>query len=258
MLPNQDVLAILGDVCLQLEDDQSLDVLAARSGWSRFHFHRGFTRFVGETPKTYAQRLRLERAAALLASSLDPVLAIALAVGFSSHEVFNRAFRRQFACTPTQYRSKVVERTVDGGATHDENLVRTVGPCVRLFHTPLNQPIGTLDMPTLEIERKEVESQPILFIQRRVARTQLQPPFCGVFPKIYGHCMQTGLAMASQPIARYVSTGAGLWTIDCAIPLVPTKGRFNLANFKLDQLLSLSMSGHTSNYLKPMRQLSNG
>ncbi len=74
-------------------------------------------------------------------------------------------------------------------------------------------------MPTLKVERIEVGAQPILFIQRRVARTQLQPLFAECFPKIFGHCMQTGLAMAGQPIARYVATGAGLWTVDCAIPL---------------------------------------
>jgi AraC family transcriptional regulator len=66
----------------------------AKAGWSPFHFHRAFRKVVGETPKRYTQRLRLERAAARLASGSDPVLRIAADAGFASHEVFTRAFRR--------------------------------------------------------------------------------------------------------------------------------------------------------------------
>ena len=225
MLLTEDVLKMLADVSHRLEDDVSLDVLATKSGLSRFHFHRGFRQAVGETPKQYTQRLRLERAAALLATGSDSILSIALTVGFVSHEVFVRAFRRSYSCTPTQYRIRVQRRVAAGEIELTANLIRTVGPCVRFFHASQNQPQGTLDMPTLEIERREVEPQPILFIQRRVARTQLQPLFAECFPKLYGHCVQTGLAMAGQPIARYVSSGTGLWTIDCAIPIVePASG----------------------------------
>ena len=57
---NREKGAIRGD----LDDDESLDALAARAGWSRFHFHRAFRAVTGETPKRYTLRLRLERAAA--------------------------------------------------------------------------------------------------------------------------------------------------------------------------------------------------
>lgn len=103
-------------------------------------------------------------------------------------------------------------------------------------------------MPTLEIERREVESQPILFIQRRVARTQLQPLFAQCFPKLYGHCVQSGLAMAGQPIARYVSTGTGLWTIDCAIPLVePTSNEGEMQSGQL-QTGPVAFAVHVGSY----------
>ena len=75
-------------------------------------------------------------------------------------------------------------------------------------------------MRTPTIARKELAAQPILFIQRRVAFTQVQPLMAECFPKLYGHGQKAGLAIAGQPIARYVSTGRGLWTIDCAMPLL--------------------------------------
>ena len=74
-------------------------------------------------------------------------------------------------------------------------------------------------MPTSAVTMRDVKAQPILYIQRRVPRTGLQALFADCFPKLFGHCMQAGIAMAGQPVARYVSTGAGLWTVDCAIPL---------------------------------------
>ena len=101
-----DLLILLRDVRGRMDGDVSLDALAARSGWSSFHLHRAFRRLVGETPKAYTQRLRLDRAAARLATGTDRVVDIALDCGFASHEVFSRAFRRRFGRSPEQYRSR--------------------------------------------------------------------------------------------------------------------------------------------------------
>ena len=216
MLSNQAILTMLREICLKLEADQSLEALARKSGWSKFHFQRGFTKTVGETPKQYALRLRLEFAAVLLVTCTHSVNAIAESVGFRSHEVFVRAFRRRFSCTPTQYRREVGERKE---VMFDGPLIKQVGPCVGLYHLPLKHK-GVQVMSSLEIQRKELKSQPILYIRRRVVHTELQPVFAECFPKLYGHCMKSGISMAGQPISRYVSTGAGLWTVDCAIPVV--------------------------------------
>ena len=91
-----DLLSLLRHLRKRLDGDVSLDGLAARSGWSPSHLHRAFTRVVGETPKAYTQRLRLDGAAARLAAGSDRVMDVALESGFASHEVFTRAFTRRF------------------------------------------------------------------------------------------------------------------------------------------------------------------
>src|SRR5687768_14313924 len=100
MPSHQDILQLLRTV-RDADGDVSLEAMA---GWSAFHFHRSFRRIVGETPKQYMLRLRLERAAARLATGSEPVVSIAADAGFASHEVFTRAFRRRFGLTPSAYR----------------------------------------------------------------------------------------------------------------------------------------------------------
>ena len=74
MPAERDILQLLQTLRDGLDGDVSLEAMAAKAGWSPFHFHRAFRKVVGETPKRYTQRLRLERAAARLASGSDPVL----------------------------------------------------------------------------------------------------------------------------------------------------------------------------------------
>ena len=75
-------------------------------------------------------------------------------------------------------------------------------------------------MPAPTITIKQVQAQPILFIQRRVPATELQPLFAECFGKLYMHGHQAGLAIAGHPMARYVAIGAGLWTVDSIMPLL--------------------------------------
>ncbi len=87
-----------------LDGQADLQRLARALGRSPFHFHRQFSQRVGETPRAYVERLRLERAAYQLAVYETPVIQIAIGLGFNSHETFIRAFRRKFRCAPTDYR----------------------------------------------------------------------------------------------------------------------------------------------------------
>jgi AraC family transcriptional regulator len=204
----------------------SLAHLAKRAGWSAFHLQRAFRRAFGETPKQYTQRIRLERAAAALAISPRTVAEISRAVGFASHEVFTRAFRRQFGCTPQRYRARALAAPLSPAERkkHAE-VIQSAGPCIRLFHFRTQSSVSESPMPVLSITRVERAAQPILYIRRRVARSELQGMLAECFGTIFGHCQQAGLAIAGVPTARYVSTGPGLWTVEAAIVLAtPAKG----------------------------------
>lgn len=84
--------------------DLSVETLARQSGVSTFHFHRLFRADVGESPKQYVRRLRLERAALWLDGSRRPVTEVAFAAGYATHEAFTRAFKARFGVPPARFR----------------------------------------------------------------------------------------------------------------------------------------------------------
>ncbi len=98
------VLPVLVHIEDHLDEPLSLTELAARAGFAPHHFHRVFQHVMGEAPKEYLRRLRLERAVVCLKVSPDNVLQIALEAGFTTHETFTRAFTRRFGITPSEFR----------------------------------------------------------------------------------------------------------------------------------------------------------
>ena len=104
VLEDRRILRAIRYIEAHLDRPLSLDRLAARASLSTFHFQRHFREVMGESPSEYIRRTRLDRAAIHLLIYPESVLSIALSVGYSSHEAFIRAFHRQFALTPTQYR----------------------------------------------------------------------------------------------------------------------------------------------------------
>lgn len=98
---------VLDHIDRHLADELRLEALAGVALFSPFHFHRLFLAWQGETLADYIRRRRLEVAGMRLVMQPDkPVLTIALDCGFGSGESFARAFRQQFGCSPTAWRSK--------------------------------------------------------------------------------------------------------------------------------------------------------
>lgn len=100
----EDLLPLLMEIEQSLDCEINLESLAGRYGYSPYHFHRMFSSVIGETPKKYVERLRLEKAAYKLQITDESLLNIALAVGFNSHEAFTRAFKRFFGDSPQRLR----------------------------------------------------------------------------------------------------------------------------------------------------------
>jgi len=102
---------VLDHIDRHLDSPLDLAQLADVANFSRFHFHRVFAAWMGETLGDYARRRRLEYGAFLLSTRpADAVLQIALATGFGSGEAFARAFKQKFGCTPTAWRAGAEHR----------------------------------------------------------------------------------------------------------------------------------------------------
>lgn len=87
----------------------TLDVLADYAGFSRYTLSRMFSRHTGATFIQYLNARRVDMAAEMLSQSDLPVTQVALRVGFGSIATFNRVFRTQKGCTPSQYRNVYLE-----------------------------------------------------------------------------------------------------------------------------------------------------
>jgi AraC family transcriptional regulator len=215
------LLQVVHNVRRRSEGELSLAAIAEFAGWSPFHLSRTFRRVVGETPKQYLLRLRLESAAARLLASDARVIDIALAAGFESHEVFGRAFRRRFGRTPTQYRAAAALRGAsDAERVRHLEVVDSTGPCIGFFHLPTPPTARRTWMPTESIVRKEITAQPVLFVRLRAARNELPAAIAEGAGKSYVHAQKAGAALAGKPFTRYLTSGPGLLSIEVGLPVV--------------------------------------
>jgi len=111
-----------------LDQEISLEELAAEAAFSLYHFHRLFTALVGEPVGAYIRRLRLERAAFhLLSFPGRSVTAIALSNGFASPSVFARAFHEHFGMSATAWRKE--SKTLRNESKETPAVPRYALPC---------------------------------------------------------------------------------------------------------------------------------
>jgi AraC-like DNA-binding protein len=86
--------------------DWSVAAIARRLGCSPDHANRLFRRDLGAAPRRFVADLRLAAAARALATTAQPVDAIAEAHGFANRFSFSRAFARRFGVGPAGYRRR--------------------------------------------------------------------------------------------------------------------------------------------------------
>ncbi len=88
--------------------DEPLDLasLGRIAELSPHHFQRVFKQVLGESPKQYVRRLRLERSTFLLRQPGVSVIDVAFDSGYESHEAFTRAFHDRFGVPPRRYQTQ--------------------------------------------------------------------------------------------------------------------------------------------------------
>ena len=105
---------VVNFILKNLTEDLSLEKLAKVAGYSPFHFQKIFKSVVGESPKQYVNRVRLETAAhALVIHREKSVTEIAFDNGFSSSATFARSFKNYFGVSSEKFRTGSIEQRVN-------------------------------------------------------------------------------------------------------------------------------------------------
>lgn len=84
---------------LELQD------IANHVGVSAYYLERLFKQETSETPRTYLEKIRIDKAAHLLKNKERTNLEICYEVGFQSPSNFYKVFRRMKNCSPCEYRT---------------------------------------------------------------------------------------------------------------------------------------------------------
>jgi transcriptional regulator GlxA family with amidase domain len=104
---SNDRLAELGAwIPAHLQQDLSVEMLAAKACLSPRQFTRRFQKVFGATPADFVEKLRLDEARQRLGAHGSSVAAVADSVGFASADAFRRAFERRFGVSPRSYRRR--------------------------------------------------------------------------------------------------------------------------------------------------------
>lgn len=216
-LPTRDILRLLAIVNDRRRERLSLAALSAIAFRSPFDLHRRFRRVVGETPKGYATRVKLARAAADLLATDRLTSAIAFDHGFASHEVFTRAFTRHFGVNPRTYRARGLHVDDDRAARVHAATVASVAPCVGLYR------IATTERSTIvpeDIVIKDLPPMYALVLRRRVSREDMATALAECLPRVFAHAQGNNLAMVGPPFARFPEIGMGSMVLEAGVPIV--------------------------------------
>ena len=90
-----------------IDQPLSIDVVAKKSGYSKWYLQRMFRTVMRQTLGDYIRQRRLLLAAVELRNTERPIFDIAMDLGYVSQQTFSRVFRREFDRTPSDYRHRL-------------------------------------------------------------------------------------------------------------------------------------------------------
>lgn len=90
-----------------LENRLDINTVSARAGYSKWHLQRIFKEHTGYPLAEYIRAQKLKKSAERLTHSNEPILSVAIALGFDSQQSFNRSFKRLYGQAPGEWRRNV-------------------------------------------------------------------------------------------------------------------------------------------------------
>ncbi|MET0639730.1 MAG: AraC family transcriptional regulator [Hyphomicrobium sp.] len=103
-LPKWRLKRVAEFVDANISEQLTLASLASTAGMSRMYFASQFKVATGMRPHDYVLKKRIERAQHLLMTTRDPLVQVALSVGFQTQAHFTTIFKRIVGNTPLRWR----------------------------------------------------------------------------------------------------------------------------------------------------------
>lgn len=103
---HQDIYELVRHMEMFFTEDITLEMLAARSGYTPSYVSRLFRDITDFSPHQYLYELRMSAATSYLYTTNMTVQKIAEAVGFPSIHYFSRMFKKKFGVSPSEWRQK--------------------------------------------------------------------------------------------------------------------------------------------------------
>jgi AraC family transcriptional regulator len=169
-----------------LDQPISLEQLAVQAAFSKFHFHRIFVAFTGESLYRFITRLRVERAASrLLTHQTSSITEIALSCGFNDSATFARAFKQHFQVPASQWR-------------HQEKSKIHQAPLQPDLYNCLQKERHHRDLEPLKITEDVLTGLNIFYLRHTGAFQQNAELFLKLYESLMQKVEQTGLCLPSR------------------------------------------------------------
>lgn len=166
-----------------IDKDFSLDELAAKSHFSKYHFSRIFDAMIGETPFEFIKRVRLEKAATRLRMYPDETITeTALVYGFNDLAVFSRNFSNYFGMSPTKWQNDNSENS---------NHSQTFDSADRYLDTEQNRNQNMESLQSTEV--RDLPDQTVAYIRHTGPYKGDEKLFNRLFDKLFSWAGPRGL-----------------------------------------------------------------
>ena len=94
-------------LAMHSSENVSMDEAATHVGYSKFHFARLFKEYTGMTFNDYQTTLKLKEVERQLADTDLQISDIAMSCGFNNLTSLSRCFKKQYGCSPSQFRNRI-------------------------------------------------------------------------------------------------------------------------------------------------------